>query len=70
MAKLHAAEHPASVEMVGALENALIACLTAPADSAKPNAQGVSSVWWVAARGCRWAAVCGTKLVGRTCQQR
>lgn len=45
VAKLHATEHPASVEMVGALENALIACLAGPSDATKLNAQGASSVW-------------------------
>lgn len=45
MAKLHATSHPASVEMVGALEHALVACLAGPSDATKLNAQGVSSVW-------------------------
>ena len=47
MAKLHSADHPASVQLVGALEEALVGCLTASADAAKPNAQAVSSIWWV-----------------------
>ncbi|KAL4421371.1 hypothetical protein ABPG75_010662 [Micractinium tetrahymenae] len=50
VAKLHATEHPASVEMVGALENALIACLAGPSDATKLNAQGVSSVWYSCGR--------------------
>ena len=40
-------EHPASVELVSALEDALLACLTADNDAEKPTAQAVSSIWWV-----------------------
>lgn len=45
IARLHVPEHPAPNELVGALEAALAACLGAPRDSDKPNAQAVSSVW-------------------------
>ena len=39
-------EHPASVELVSALEDALLACLTAESGAEKPTAQAVSSIWW------------------------
>lgn len=46
VAKLCAPERPASGALVGALEGALIACLSAGREADRPNAQAVSSVWY------------------------
>ncbi|PRW32584.1 Solute carrier family 35 member G1 [Chlorella sorokiniana] len=46
VAKLHSPEHPASIELVVALEGALVGCLTAPREFDRPNAQACSATWW------------------------
>ena len=40
-------DHPASAQLVTALEDALVACLTTDSAVEKPTAQAVSSIWWV-----------------------
>ena len=47
VSKLHATEHPASAELLQALESALVRTLTAPCELQRPNSQAISSTWWV-----------------------